>query len=86
MVDWERGPQEAIESPKWHVPPDGPELVVEDRLPLDTCYELRQRGHSLTVGGPWSGACASQIIVLNPDTGALLGGSDPRVDGLALGY
>ena len=86
MIDWKRSPQEAIESPKWHVAPDGPELFVEDRLPLDTCYELRQRGHALTVGGPWSGSCASQILVLDPDTGALLGGSDPRADGLALGY
>ena len=86
MVDWQRSPQEAIESPKWHVPPDGPALTVEERLPLDTCYALRRRGHALTVGGPWSGACASQIIVLDPDTGTLLGASDPRVDGLALGY
>ena len=86
MVDWGRSPQEAIESPKWHVPPDGAELAVEDRLPLDTCYELRRRGHHLTVGGPWSGLCSSQIITLDPQTGALFGGSDPRADGLALGY
>ncbi len=86
MVDWGRGPQEAIESPKWHVPPDGAEIAVEDRLPLDTCYELRQHGHRLTVGGAWSGSCASQVLVLDPDTRAILGGSDPRVDGLALGY
>ena len=86
MIDWKQNPQEAIESPKWHVAPDGLELFVEDRLPLDTCYELRQRGHALTVGSPWSGSCASQILVLDPDTGALLGGSDPRADGLALGY
>jgi len=86
MIDHGRSPQEAIESPKWHVPPDGPELMVEDRLPLDTCYELRRRGHRLTVGGPWSGSCASQILTLDPETGALFGGSDPRKDGLALGY
>ena len=86
MIDWQRSPQEAIESPKWHIAPDGPALTVEDRLPLDTCYALRRRGHALTVGGPWSGSCASQIIVLDPDTGTLLGASDPRVDGLALGY
>ena len=86
LIDWKRSPQEAIESPKWHVAPDGRELFIEDRLPLDTCYELRQRGHTLTIGGPWSGSGASQILVLDPDTGAILGGSDPRADGLALGY
>ncbi|MGI4791136.1 MAG: gamma-glutamyltransferase [Janthinobacterium lividum] len=86
MIDHGRSPQEAIESPKWHVAPDGPHLSLEDRLPLDTCYELRLRGHSLTVGGAWSGSCASQIITLDPETGVLFGGSDPRADGLALGY
>ena len=86
MIDHGRSPQEAMESPKWHVAPDGPQLFLEDRLPLDTCYELRRRGHQLTVGGAWSGSCASQIIALDPETGTLHAGSDPRVDGLALGY
>ncbi len=86
MTDHKRSPQAAIESPKWHVAPDGAGLVIEDRLPLETCYQLRQLGHHLTVGGPWSGACASQVIVLDHATGALLGGSDPRAEGLALGY
>lgn len=87
MIDHGRSPQEAIESPKWHdLPGGGPQLAVEDRLPLDTCYELRRRGHALAVGGAWSGSCASQIIVRDPDTAVLLGASDPRTDGLALGF
>ena len=86
MIDHGRSPQEAMESPKWQAAPDGPYLAVEDRLPLDTCYELRRRGHALTVGGSWSASCASQIIMLDPETGALFAGSDPRADGLALGY
>ena len=86
LIDSKRSPQEAIESPKWHTAPDGAELFIEDRLPLDTCYELRQRGYAPTVGGPWSGDCAAQILLLDPDTGSLFGGSDPRVEGLALGY
>ncbi len=86
MIDHRRSPQEAIESPKWHDLPGGPLLAVEDRLPLDTCYELRRRGHALTVGGAWSAPCASQIIVRDPETDTLHGGSDPRTDGLALGY
>ncbi len=86
LVDAGRDPQQAIESPKWHVPPDGPDLVVEDRLPLDTCYDLRRRGHTLTIGGPWSGHCACQVVMIDPDTHARWGASDPRADGLALGY
>ena len=86
LIDSKRSPQEAIESPKWQTAPDGAELFIEDRLPLDTCYELRQRGYALTVGGPWSGTSTAQVIQLDPDTGSLFGGSDPRVEGLALGY
>ena len=86
MIDHGRSPQEAIESPKWHAGPEALHLTVEDRLPLDTCYELRRRGHALTVGGAWSGSCASQIIARDSETNVLLGGSDPRVEGLALGY
>ena len=86
MIDHGRSPQEAIESPKWHDAPNGPLLAVEDRLPLDTCYELRRQGHALAVGSAWSGSCASQIIARDPDTEVLLGSSDPRTDGLALGY
>ncbi len=33
MIDWQRSPQEAIESPKWHVPPDGPELWWKTACP-----------------------------------------------------
>jgi gamma-glutamyltranspeptidase/glutathione hydrolase len=86
MVDFGRNPQEAIESPKWNVPPDGPSINIEDRMPLDVCYELRKRGHDLGIGGPWSGSCASQCILLDHGTGSLFAGSDPRANGLALGY
>jgi len=86
IVDFGRDPQEAIESPKWSVPPDGAELIVEDRLDLDRCYELRQMGHRMTIEGPWSAPCASQVIMVDPHTGTLMGASDPRSEGLALGY
>lgn len=86
IVDFGRNPQEAIESPKWSVPADGAEIVAEDRLNLDSCYELRQMGHKLTIEGPWSAPCASQVIMVDQHTGSLFGASDPRSEGLALGY
>ncbi|BDI29283.1 gamma-glutamyltransferase [Capsulimonas corticalis] len=86
IIDHGRDPQEAIESPKWRVADDGPGLTVEPSLPLDACYSLRKLGHDLTVGAPWSGSCASQVILKDLENDVLLGGSDPRVEGLALGY
>jgi gamma-glutamyltranspeptidase len=45
---------------------------------------LRARGHEVEVSGrEWSSA---QAIVVDPETRWHLGGSDPRSDGLALGY
>jgi gamma-glutamyltranspeptidase/glutathione hydrolase len=86
MIDNGRNPQQAIESPKWHVADDGAGLTIEERMPLDTCYELRTLGHQLTIEDAWSAPSASQCIVVDPETGSLLGATDPRVDGLALGY
>ena len=58
--------------------------VVEKR---DVADGLRMRGHK--VGAVVSGSKRSlygrgQIILRNPDTGVLWGGSDPRADGCAL--
>jgi len=86
MIDHGRNAQQAIESPKWHVAEDGPGLTIEERLPLDTCYELRTLGHQLNIEGAWSAPCASQCIMVDEETGSLFGATDPRIDGLALGY
>ena len=43
---------------------------------------LKTRGHTLTVSGPWSkGEMA--VIRIDPKTGALHAGADPRVDAYA---
>ena len=86
MIDHDRNPQDAIEAPRWHAVDEGANLGFEERLPLDTCYELRTLGHHFAIDGPWSADCACQCIVVDEETKARLGASDPRVDGLAVGY
>jgi len=44
---------------------------------------LAQRGHVILSGGEFGGF---QGILIDPNTGVLMGGSDPRKDGLAIGY
>jgi gamma-glutamyltranspeptidase/glutathione hydrolase len=46
---------------------------------------LGRRGHTILPGGG-SGFGGFQGILIDPRTGVLMGGSDPRKDGLAIGY
>ena len=53
-------------------------------LPVDVIKALRKRGHRVEVSKRnWSSV---QAIVLDPESGWHLGGSDPRQDGAARGY
>jgi gamma-glutamyltranspeptidase / glutathione hydrolase len=57
---------------------------IEDGISDAVAEGLRKRGHVVErVEKPWGGG---QAIAIDPATGLLSGGSDPRKDGLALGY
>ena len=62
-------------------------LVVESNVPAAVRAALIQRGHKVTSsvnpGGAFGGF---QGIMLDPRTGVLMGGSDVRKDGLAIGW
>jgi gamma-glutamyltranspeptidase/glutathione hydrolase len=84
--------QEAVERPRWFsVPSSDPatigapfELRTETGFPADTSAGLRERGHRLATPGPDSGGV--QVIQVDPDRRVYYGASDPRPDGLAVGY
>lgn len=94
LIDFGMTPQEAVEFPRWtSFPGTDPaqvkslaELRLEERFPLDVTRELKRRGHPVTMQGPWAGGGGAQIIKLDRERGLLEGGSDPRVEGLALGF
>jgi gamma-glutamyltranspeptidase len=94
LIDGGADVQQAIETPRWSIwpgtdPANLPnpfELQVETRLGADVMAGLRARGHSLKTMGPWGAGGAAQLIVRDPDTGTLAGGSDPRSEGMALGF
>ncbi|MGH7160153.1 MAG: gamma-glutamyltransferase family protein [Acetobacteraceae bacterium] len=74
--------QEALDRPR--VFPNAGKLEIERGLPLTTLAGLEARGWPLTVvDRPHGGG---QAIWIDRDKGVLAGGSDPRKDGLALGY
>ena len=96
VVDFGMTSQEAVEAPRWrnlqnpmestipHTCEDA--LQLEGRFPEDVRSELARRGHELQILGDWGGPGSAQAIRIDSDSGALIGGSDPRRDGYAVGW
>src|SRR5947209_3524424 len=92
MVEFGMNVQQAIESPKWltRAFPASPfphtmypgDLSVEARIPEDVRKQLLARGHKLKVTGPWSNGSLAGIMI-DPKTGVLNAGTDPRTEAYA---
>jgi len=76
--------QEAIDTPRWrHMA--GLEVRLEHGTPRSTFEALEALGHKVRPAN-LSDFGASQAILVDPDTGTYYGASDPRRDGMAIGY
>lgn len=89
LIDRGLNLQEAIDAPRVRYI-SGRGVMMEDALTAPVISDLIQRGHERVMPGPGLTHRAlmggGQAIMIDPATGALLGGSDSRKDGLALGY
>jgi gamma-glutamyltranspeptidase/glutathione hydrolase len=84
VFDFGLDPSEAIAAPRFHHQWVPDELSIEPAVPADVREGLMRRGHVLKVAERnWSSA---QVIAIDPKTGWLMGASDPRSDGAALGW
>ena len=82
MVDYGMDVQTAIDAPRAFFVEE--ETVLERGIPAATAAGLAARGHDVvTAHAPHGGA---QAIRVDWQRGVLIGGSDPRKDGCALGY
>ncbi len=89
LIDFAMDPQEAIDAPRWIAGDvDGrPGITLEPGFPEGTIAGLAARGHAVTVvEGRNPNAGHAQMILIDPATGVLMGGADPRADGAALGH
>jgi gamma-glutamyltranspeptidase/glutathione hydrolase len=89
LVDGGLNPQAAIDAPRFRWLSDREVALETTRIPTDVVTNLRGRGHRirdekahLAAGDSFGGA---QCVYRCTD-GTLIGGSDPRRDGLAVGY
>ncbi len=82
MIDFGMDVQSAIDAPR--VFPETYGLRIEDNLEASVVAKLAELGHEPTLRQePIGGA---QAIQIDHARGILIGGSDPRKDGLAIGY
>ncbi len=82
MLDYGMDVQQAIDAPRFFF--EGEKTDVEHGTPAATIEGLKARGHDVVMASsPWGGA---QTIKIDWDRGVLIGGSEPRKDGCALGY
>jgi gamma-glutamyltranspeptidase/glutathione hydrolase len=89
LVDREMNLQQAIDAPRVRYI-SGKGVMLEDTLPASVIDGLVARGHErvLPPAGIKHRALmgGGQAIMIDPDSGALAGASDPRKDGIAIGY
>lgn len=83
MLVYGLDPQAALDFPRafWD---NAGNLELEDGWSPQIDEILRQKGHKVVRSGKAIGG--GQIIAIDQERGLLIGGSDPRKDGLAIGY
>jgi len=85
VIDFGLDPQAAVDASRWGDTPEA--LLVEEEVADETIAELEGRGHVVRrVGRTANGTGRPQLIVIDPDSGALIGGSDSRGEGGAAGW
>ena len=84
LIDFNMTVQESIAAPRFnHI--DGAKVGLEPEVPTATVQELKRRGHEIVAGAPESFGGA-HAITIDLESGAFIGGSDPRKGGCALGF
>ena len=92
VLDFGMNIQDAISAPRfaWIDNTDtklpAEKLTMETRYPPEIIKALQSRGYSIDLIGDWSDGWSAQGIVFDHASGWLIGGSDPRRSGNALGW
>ncbi|NWG35695.1 MAG: gamma-glutamyltransferase [Chloroflexi bacterium] len=81
-------PQSALDLPRFCIDAEqaGGRVAIEEGMPKETLDALRTMGHPVYEVSGYERALfgRGQVILRDPQTGVLCGGSDPRADGCAM--
>lgn len=84
VIDFAMTPQAALAAPRFnHL--QGVQVSLEPEFTPKTVAGLKAMGHTV-VSGPPESFGGAHAIAIDPATGVLMGGSDPRKDGCAIGF
>ena len=80
MIDFGLSPQAALDAPRWQWTNDKT-VLLERGVPEHIAQQLGRRGHDVKIALDSGTFGRGQIIRRDPDTGVLVGGTEPRTDG-----
>jgi len=87
MVDFGMNPQEALDSARFRISIEDETVFAEDSFDQEVISGLKSKGHSVSViSGVNRGFFGGGQIINRNGEGVLIGGSDPRKDGLSVSY
>ena len=87
MIDYGMNPQEALDSARFRIDIKDEITFVEDSFDKDVISGLKSKGHSVSlISGVNRGFFGGGQIINRSGEGVLIGGSDPRKDGLSVSY
>ena len=85
MIDFGMDPQTALDAPRFNWL-ENKQVALETAVSDGIRQVLEQRGHELWEKGKPLHYGGGQVIVRDPVSGVLIGGSEPRNDGTAVGW
>lgn len=85
LVAFDMNPQAALDAPRFNWL-RGMEVALERGIGDKVRAELARCGHALLPADADQHYGGGQVIIRDPDSGVLIGGSEPRNDGAAVGF
>ncbi|THF77273.1 gamma-glutamyltransferase family protein [Cohnella fermenti] len=85
LIDFGLHPQAALDAPRWQWTNDRT-VLVEPGFPAAIAQALARRGHDIRIALESGSFGRGQIILRDPESGVLCGGTDSRTDGVVAAW